>query len=97
VDTAGTVVQLVSGKFNSFVMAKNLSMDILRFNSLNPGFDRQVGVGDYRLRLPEDKMNQFNARKMEIVAESVRFIMENGSSEMDRNKTLSDLPPVRLP
>jgi hypothetical protein len=42
-------------------------------------------------------MNQFNARKMEIVAESVRFIMENGSSEMDRNKTLSDLPPVRLP
>jgi membrane-bound lytic murein transglycosylase D len=97
VDTAGTVVQLVSGKFNSFVMAKNLSMDILRFNSLNPGFDRQVGVGDYRLRLPEDKMNQFNARKMEIVAESVRFIMEKGSSEMDRNKTLSDLPPVRLP
>jgi membrane-bound lytic murein transglycosylase D len=97
VDTTGTVVQVVSGKFNSFVMAKSLSMDIIVFNTLNPGFDQKVGGGDYRLRLPEDKMTIFISKKSEIVAESVRYIMEAGSTEMDRNKAQSDLPPVRLP
>jgi membrane-bound lytic murein transglycosylase D len=97
VDTAGTVEQVVSGKFNSFVMAKNLSMDILRFNSLNPDFDRKVGAGEYRLRLPEDRMLLFNSRKMEIVAESVRFIMENGSTELDRNRAQTEVPRARIP
>ena len=97
VDTTGTVEQVISGKFNSFVLAKTLSMDILRFNSLNPDFDQKVGVGEYRLRLPEDRMAVFNSKKMEIVAESVRFIMENGSRELDRNRAQTDIPPVRMP
>ena len=97
VDTAGTVEQVISGKFNSFVLSKTLSMDILRFNSLNPDFDQKVGVGDYRLRLPEDRMLLFNSKKMEIVAESVRFIMETGSRELDRNRSMTDIPPVKMP
>lgn len=95
-DTTGTVEMLVTGRFNSFIVAKNLSMDIVYFNGLNPEFDRKVAMGDYKLRLPVDKMQLFNARRMDIVAESVRFFLENGSEEMDRSKALTEIPPVRL-
>jgi len=66
------------------IMAKNLSMDILTFNVLNPGFDVKVGVGEYTLRLPADKMQVFNANKMQILGESVQFLLTNVA--VDKNK-----------
>lgn len=97
VDTSGTVVQVISGKFNSSVMAKHLAMDIVRFNSLNPDFDRKIGMGQYRLRLPGDRMELFNSKKLEIVGESVRYILANGSDEMDRNRSQTEVPRTRIP
>ena len=81
---AGTENQVVTGKYHSMIMAKNLSMDILTFNSLNPGFDSKVGVGEYTLRLPADKMQFFNANKMQILGESVQFLLTN--PPVDKNK-----------
>jgi membrane-bound lytic murein transglycosylase D len=81
---AGTEIQVVTGKYHSMIMAKNLSMDILTFNSLNPGFDAKAGVGEYTLRLPADKMQVFNVNKMQILGESVQFLLTN--SPVDKNK-----------
>lgn len=81
---AGTESQAITGKYHSMIMAKNLSMDILMFNQLNPGFDVKVGVGEYTLRLPADKMQVFNATKMQILGESVEFLLTN--APVDKNK-----------
>jgi membrane-bound lytic murein transglycosylase D len=81
---SGTESQLISGKFHSMIMAKNLSMDIIAFNSLNPGFDAKVGVSEYTLRLPADRMQVFNANKIQILGESVQFLLTNVA--VDKNK-----------
>ena len=81
---AGTESQAITGKYQSMIVAKNLSMDILTFNSLNPGFDVKVSVGEYTLRLPADKMQLFNANKMQILGESVQFLLTNVA--VDKNK-----------
>ena len=72
---AGTSTQVISGKYHSLVLAKNLGMDISQFQALNPGFDQKVSLGDYTLRLPADKMDQFIAHRQQILGESVQFIL----------------------
>ena len=67
---------LVSGKFNSLVIAKNLSMDIVNFNHYNPDFDAVlVSTGNYELRLPPDKMQLFVANKYSILNECVQLLL----------------------
>ena len=69
-------VQTISGKFNSLVIAKNLSMDIRQFNRLNPEFDQVIGNnGSFDLRLPEEKMKLFLAWKYQILNECVQILL----------------------
>lgn len=69
-------VQIISGKYKSFVIAKNIGMDIPSFNRYNPNFDKQIAVkGTFDLRLPMDKMDVFNARKYQILEESLKFLL----------------------
>jgi membrane-bound lytic murein transglycosylase D len=75
--TAGTTTQTISGKYHSLIVSKTLGMDIHQFNALNPGFDEKVGVEEYSLRLPADKMEQFNAQRAQMLGESVQFILAN--------------------
>jgi membrane-bound lytic murein transglycosylase D len=66
----------VSGKFNSLVIAKNLSMDIAAFNHYNPNFDASLATSDtYELRLPPDKMQQFVVNKYAILNECVQLML----------------------
>jgi membrane-bound lytic murein transglycosylase D len=74
---AGTATQVITGKYHSLVIAKNLGMDIAQFQALNPGFDQKVSLGEYTLRLPEDKMEQFRAMRQQMLGESVQFILAN--------------------
>jgi membrane-bound lytic murein transglycosylase D len=68
--------QNISGKYNSVTIAKYIAMDIASFNRYNPGFDKQIAVnGNFELRLPADKMELFNAKKYEILEESVRLLL----------------------
>ncbi len=74
----GVEVQPISGKFNSLVIAKNLSMDIQQFNRFNPGFDNIIiSNGNYDLRLPEDKMQLFLSAKYQILNECVQILLTN--------------------
>jgi membrane-bound lytic murein transglycosylase D len=77
----------VSGKFNSLVIAKNLSMDIASFNHYNPDFDAILSsTGNYELRLPPDKMQLFVANKYAILNECVQVLLEGATIPV--NKTV---------
>lgn len=77
----------VSGKFNSLVISKNLSMDILSFNHYNPDFDAVLSsTGNYELRLPPDKMQLFVANKYGILNECVQLLLDGATVPV--NKTV---------
>lgn len=66
----------LSGKYNSLVIAKNLSMEIAEFNRLNPGFDAALsGEGRYELRLPPEKMQLFMTNRYAILNECVQLLL----------------------
>ncbi len=68
----------ITGKYNSVVMAKSLSMDIVLFNHYNPNFDITLSsAGSYDLRLPPDKMELFLANKYAILNESVQVLLSD--------------------
>ncbi len=75
----------VSGKFNSLVIAKNLSMDINFFNHYNPDFDAVLSAsGNYELRLPPDKMQLFVANKYPILNECVQLLLGGATVPVNR-------------
>ncbi|MEJ7610383.1 MAG: lytic transglycosylase domain-containing protein [Ferruginibacter sp.] len=79
--------QTVTGKFNSVIIAKNLSMDILSFNRYNPLFDNQIATnGKYELILPGDKMQLFLSNKYQILNECVQMLL--GDTEVPDNITV---------
>jgi len=75
-----TLLQTVTGKYSSVIIARNLNMDLLLFNQLNPGFDSKVATDSYGMKLPTEKMELFNARKLDILNESVQFQMSAGEA-----------------
>lgn len=69
-------VQTISGKYNSVILANDILMDIASFNRYNPNFDKQISIkGTFELRLPADKMEVFNAKKYQILEESMRLLL----------------------
>lgn len=81
-DQLNTEVMPLSGKYNSTVIAKNLSIDIMEFNRINPGFDMVMSTGEpFDLRLPSDKMDLFVANKYSILNECVQMLLTNVNTE----------------
>lgn len=77
----------VSGKYNSLVIAKNLSMDIMAFNHYNPDFDAVLSAaGNYELRLPPEKMQLFIANKYIILNESVQLLLGGATVPVNRTE-----------
>jgi membrane-bound lytic murein transglycosylase D len=69
-------VQPISGRYNSKVLAKTIAMEIAEFQRYNPNFDPQTSTnGTYQLRLPNDKMDLFLAKKFEILNESLQILL----------------------
>ncbi|MDE3235326.1 MAG: lytic transglycosylase domain-containing protein [Bacteroidota bacterium] len=76
-----TVVEEVCGRFNSLILSNNLMMDIQQFNKWNPGFDKAMAEGKkYQLRLAKDKMQLFEARKNEILMQSIHYLLEGATA-----------------
>ncbi len=91
-----TATQTISGKFNSVVIAKNLSMDIIQFNRYNPSFDNLISTnGSYDLRLPQDKMQIFLANKYPILNECVQILLAN--TDLNSNQTFYPSPKKMVP
>jgi membrane-bound lytic murein transglycosylase D len=67
----------VSGRYIAEVIAKNISMDIADFNHYNPGFNNVLSTGaTYKLQLPSEKMEEFQAKKIQILNESVEQLLQ---------------------
>jgi membrane-bound lytic murein transglycosylase D len=76
--------QMITGKYNSVIIAKNLVIDILTFNRYNPLFDKQIEAnGKYELILPEAKMQLFLSIKYQILNECVNVLL--GDTQMPEN------------
>ncbi|MFN8244281.1 MAG: lytic transglycosylase domain-containing protein [Ferruginibacter sp.] len=89
-----SALQTISGKYNSLVISKNLSMDINQFNRYNPQFDELIASnGNYDLRLPADKMQVFLANKYVILNECVQLLLgENSAPESQQTYYRSSTP-----
>lgn len=75
-----TLLQTISGKYLGSVVASKLNMDPVLFAQLNPGFDGKVSTDGYGMRLPQDKMELFNEKKMEILEASVNQLLSGAAS-----------------
>jgi membrane-bound lytic murein transglycosylase D len=68
----------VSGKYNSYVIAQVIQMDISEFNRYNPNFDRQLSAtGNYEIKLPTEKLTLFQANKPQILEQSIKLMLSN--------------------
>jgi len=69
-------LQYVSGRYNSVVIIRSLGMDMPTFTKLNPDFDKLIALnGNYGLYLPNDKMDMFLSKKLDILRESVHLLL----------------------
>jgi membrane-bound lytic murein transglycosylase D len=80
-EAANSKTQSISGRYNSLVIAKHITMDIAAFNRLNPDFDKLIATGsNYELRLPNEKITIFLAKKPEILNESMQLLLNAGNN-----------------
>lgn len=86
----------IVGKYHSSVVARMLDMNPRLFDYLNPGFDTRVGAEGFRLILPKERMQAFLSHRSKILEESVRYLLDPGTFEMDRAATEIRLPPLRF-
>ena len=71
----------IYGKYNSVVIANTLMMDITLFNQLNPDVDQVLAKGDiYPLRIPSDKVQLFQSKKIDILKQSVELMLSTSSA-----------------
>jgi membrane-bound lytic murein transglycosylase D len=69
-------VQVVSGRYNSLIIAKHITFPITEFNRYNPDFDKLISLNSkYELRLPADKMDLFVAKRYDILNESIQVLL----------------------
>lgn len=71
----------IYGKYNSVVIANTLMMDITLFNQLNPDVDKVLAKGDiYPLRIPSDKVQLFQSKKIDILKQSVELLLSTSGA-----------------
>lgn len=73
---ADTEVIPISGKYHSLAIAQHVELDKVRFNRLNPNFDKVLATnGSYNLRLPTDKIQLFADKKQQILEQSIQLML----------------------
>ncbi len=77
---------VVSGKYYSAAIAKNIMMDLAEFNRYNPDFDKKMASADnvYELKLPADRMQLFSTNKYIILNESVQMMLSGTTVSTDK-------------
>lgn len=75
-ELANSTEIMVAGRYQSLVLANELSINIQQFNKWNPGFEKALASGkEYNMRLPKDKAEQFQAKKQAILGASLRALL----------------------
>ena len=73
---------IVSGKYRSEMISKNIMMSHADFLRYNPDFDKKMSSSDnvYELKLPADKMELFNTNKYNILNDSVKSLHNSNTA-----------------
>ncbi len=77
----------ISGKYNINVIAEALNMEVGAFNLYNPDFEKEVVAGEYDMRLPKDKMQQFKEKRQDILNDSIEMLLKNNSTVFSNDKS----------
>jgi membrane-bound lytic murein transglycosylase D len=100
-ELSGIKSQPISGKYQSAIIAKNITMEASEFERYNPVFDRVMASADnmYELKLPADKMELFNANKYQILNESIQMMLSlaSATAPTGSKKIGSDTRPDNRP
>ena len=79
-ETDNSTIQSINGRYNASVITEYINMPVSDFKRYNPGFDDQVANnGKYELRLPNEKMEIFLAKKYEILDKSMQLLLKRAS------------------
>jgi len=77
----------ISGKYISWVIAKEVDVASKDFDRYNPGFDDILAAGaDYTMRLPVDKMKVFAEKKYSILNDCIQQLLSEASIPPDNSK-----------
>lgn len=74
-----TVIE-VTGRYNSLIVSNALLMNLIQFNRWNPNFDKVLAEGKkYSMRILKDKEPLFQAKKQQMLMESLKNLLEGAS------------------
>lgn len=96
-ELANTEVINITGKFKAVVVARALGMEESTFNLYNPNFDREVSTKGYNMRIPKDKISQFNSRREDLLYESVQAVIDNNKALAGTEERTKFPEAVNLP
>jgi membrane-bound lytic murein transglycosylase D len=90
-------VQAISGRYNSLVITKHITVSITEFNRYNPDFDKLITHnGKYELRLPADKMELFMTKRYDILNESLQIMLDSFKQSLSTpTKTQTGKKPAK--
>lgn len=93
-----TVEFNISGKYRMDAIAKRLNMPKADLDHLNPDFERMMSgpENSYDLRVPKDKMKQFQVEKEEILKESMQMMLDDKVTGVDKSRFPAPAPRVTV-
>jgi membrane-bound lytic murein transglycosylase D len=83
-----TVEFNISGKYRLDAIAKKLNMEQNELEHLNPDFAKMMASPEnsYDLRIPKEKMKEFQAEKEEILKESLQMMLDDKATTLDKSR-----------
>lgn len=83
-----TVEFNISGKYRLEAIAKKLNMEASELEHLNPDFARMMASpeNNYDLRIPKEKMKEFQAEKENILKESLQMMLDDKATALDKSR-----------
>lgn len=83
-----TVEFNISGKYRLEAIAKRLDLELSELQHLNPDFAKAMASPDnsYDLRIPKEKMNEFQSEKEGILKESLQMMLDDRATTVDKSK-----------
>ncbi|SDG38722.1 lytic transglycosylase domain-containing protein [Chitinophaga filiformis] len=83
-----TVEFNISGKYRLDAIAKKLDMELPELEHLNPDFAKMMASAEnsYDLRIPKEKMKEFQAEKEDILKESLQMMLDDKATAVDKSR-----------
>lgn len=83
-----TVEFNISGKYRLDAISKKLNIELAQLEHLNPDFAKMMAgpENSYDLRIPKEKMKEFQSEKEEILKESLQMMLDDKATTFDKSR-----------